>query len=328
MNCSNLKQGQSTQGLHRTIGAAPFGAFLLLVLFSGCGQHVSTATAWLRVGDPQTIGGNPQQRNAAEYELFRNTQAALIKSPLVLREALEMPGIGELSLIREQHDPQKWLAEHLNVVCPKDQELIKIEFPGKDIQQAATIVNAVKSAYLENIVLADYYNRLKQRELVENSYREIMAQMQKKRELLDKLLGNLNSNKVESVADFRDRAVNFERARMDIRARRIDVDLQAASAETRMAKVPADSADAAKARLDLAVAEAQRKVLDHAEDEISRQLKDLEELRSDGSEYMSLREEIKQLEQNAGVRSRELERLKLELSLPQRVVSLQDATSH
>ncbi len=50
------------------------------------------------------------------------------------------------------------------------------------------------------------------------------------------------------------------------------------------------------------------------------------DLTNENSQHMSLLEEIKQLESNATHWSTELDRLKLELSLPQRVISLQDAS--
>ncbi len=154
--------------------------------------------AWLHVGDPQNIGG-ALNRNASEYDQFRKTQAALIKSPLVLRAALELPGIAELPVLREKREPQKYLEDEVAVVAPMDQELLQIKMRGKDAQQLVKIVNAVKQSYLEHIVQADYYNKLRSRELIETSYKETMDQMQKKRELLDRLLRQYNAPDLEQV---------------------------------------------------------------------------------------------------------------------------------
>ena len=178
--------------------------------------------AWLHVGDPQNISGGPLSRNAAEYDQFRKTQAALIKSPLVLRAALDTPGIAELPVLQDKREPQKYLEDEVAVVAPMDQELLQIKMRGKDAQQLVKIVNAVKTAYLENIVKAEYYTKLRQRELVENSYKETMEQMQKKREMLDQLLKQYNAPDLEQVKIQRislmDRASELLRQTMNMQA--------------------------------------------------------------------------------------------------------------
>ncbi len=96
-----------------------------------------------------------------------------------MRAALELPGIAELPILRDKREPQKYLEDELSIVAPMDQELLQIKMRGKDAQQLVKIVNAVKQAYLEHIVQADYYSKLRQRELVENSYKETMDEMRK-----------------------------------------------------------------------------------------------------------------------------------------------------
>ena len=328
MNCSKLDQGQWTQALRKFTGAAPFGAFLLLLVSTGCGQNSTRATAWLHVGDPQEISGNPSKRNPVEYEQFRNTQVALIKCPVVLRGALDMPGIAELPLIKQQHDPQKWLEGRLRVTCPKDQELIQIDLPGEDGQQAAKIVNAVVQSYIDNIVNADHISKLRNRELVENAYKETMDQMQKKRALMDNLLKQVKGTRTDREF-VKQRAANLSKLMTDIRARRLEVDLQAASAEALLAMADdLTPEEKSKAKTDLAVAQAQRKVLERINDDLKHEAEETTEAANDQTQTLSLLEEIKQLEANAAQRAQELDRLKLELSLPQRVIRLQDASAY
>src|SRR4029078_6232257 len=56
------------------------------------------------------------------------------------------------------------------------------------------------------------------------------------------------------------------------RERQLEIDLQAASAKTRLKIVAPDSPDGTKAKIDLAVAEAQREVLKHAKEEFTGEL--------------------------------------------------------
>jgi polysaccharide biosynthesis transport protein len=104
-------------------------------------------TAWLRVGDPPgTIIRNP-----SEYDQYRKTQAARIKSPLVLQAALRVPGISELPMIRSEREPIQFLQDELAVVSPLESEVLLIKMRGKDKTQLVKVVNAVHDAYLEKV---------------------------------------------------------------------------------------------------------------------------------------------------------------------------------
>lgn len=364
--------------------------------------------AWLHVGDPQNLQGGPLSRNASEYEQFRKTQAALIKSPQVLRGALDVPGIAELPILRDKREPQKYLEDEVAIVAPMDQELLQIKMRGKDAQQLVKIVNAVKQSYLDNIVNADHIAKLRNRELVENSYKETMVQMQKKRELLDQLLKQYNAPDLQqvkiqsqlliqqsyelsrqvmdctnaltaiqgkiailkqrdpsstapsehlidlalardpSISNLHEQIMQYQqvltqhlaqtkRGPRDPTAQRyqstiesLRKQLEERRAELRPGIIQQFASEMGNSAADLQKLEAQETVQIKAVEEAERQYKDVAqkaaELTNENSQHVSLVEEIHQLESNAQQRYNDLERLKLELSMPQRVVSLQDAS--
>ncbi len=75
-----------------------------------------------------------------------------------------------------------------------------------------------------------------------------------------------------------------------------------------------------------AMEQVQAKSLQEAEAQYKEVTQKAAELTNENSQHESLLEEIHQLETNAQQRYNDLERLKLELSMPQRVISLQDAS--
>ncbi len=329
---------ESTDGWHTLRGLAGEMLFVLLVLFVACLLPPSSKAvadddtakgpaAWLHVGSAQKRerlagGGNRRRVRSIPKHASRADQM-----PAGASRALEMPGIAELPLLKSETKRQQWMEGNLRVVCPKNQELIQVNLRGFDAEQSAKIVNAVVQSYLENIVNADYVAKLHQRELVEQSYKETMDQMQKKRELLDKLFKPVNAPSLEQLDLKRKLNDDIPRLLTEVRIRRLDVDLQAAGAEARLKNAAEQSPEALKAKADLAVAEAQRKVLEHARDELRHEAEQSMEGESFQAQHMTLVEEIRQLQNNAEKRMQELETCKLQLSQPQRVQLLQAATA-
>lgn len=157
--------------------------------------------AWLRVGDPPTFNRNSVNatRNPTEYEQYRKTQSARIKSPLVLNAALNKPGIADLPMMRDQKEPLKFLEDELIVVSPMESEVLQIKMRGKDARQLVKIVNAVKEAYLIHIVNAEMQASYRKRDVLEDRYKESMAEILDKRNKVRQLAIKHNAPDLEQV---------------------------------------------------------------------------------------------------------------------------------
>jgi hypothetical protein len=110
------------------------------------------ATAWFRVAmaPPTLIGDETIDRfDEQEFELFKNTQRAMLKSPYVLEAAFRQPGIASLPVLASKKDPAAWLQEHLEVDFPEDGELMAIRLRGPEsaTNDLKTVVDAVAIAY-------------------------------------------------------------------------------------------------------------------------------------------------------------------------------------
>ena len=157
------------------------------------------AVAWLRIRDKSgmLVGGG---RDNSEYEAYRKTQVALIKSPFVMTSALRRPGIAELETIRdEDKDPVGWLTRSIQVTAPMESEVVQVRLRGESASDIAKLVNAVTTCYLEDIVNKERTENLGRRDALEKKYKENMAEMREMRETFNSLartLGTGNSAEV------------------------------------------------------------------------------------------------------------------------------------
>jgi len=100
--------------------------------------HVSPCESTLLASDARP----PSER---EFEIYKNTQRQLVKSPVVLTAALADSAVNRLPSLQRE-GPVAWLAEELEVSFPGDAEIMLIGMSGHDPKESVAIVNAVVSA--------------------------------------------------------------------------------------------------------------------------------------------------------------------------------------
>jgi capsular exopolysaccharide synthesis family protein len=156
------------------------------------------AMAWLHVGDPQQSTGE-RFRDASEYDAYRKTQAARIRSPIVLQDALNKEGIANLPILRAEPEPRRFLEDEIVVMTPAESELLQIKMRGKDPQQLVKIVNAVKDSYMDNVVDVENRESSKKLNLFESKLAELKNDISHKRDSLVELQKKTNSPDLDSV---------------------------------------------------------------------------------------------------------------------------------
>jgi succinoglycan biosynthesis transport protein ExoP len=159
------------------------------------------AVAWLQVGDSRAtmMGDSRMPRDQYEYQVFRRTQAALIRSNFVLNVALRRPGIAQLSYFQGEADPVRYLERKLSVSYPQDSEVLQIKLRGRNREEITAIVNAVKDAYFEEIVNRDRDERLRRRDLLDRQYRQNREDLRKKLEAFNNLAKQLYTSDSDEV---------------------------------------------------------------------------------------------------------------------------------
>ncbi|MCA9264839.1 MAG: polysaccharide biosynthesis tyrosine autokinase [Planctomycetales bacterium] len=162
-----LDAGQSGEGINlfaflhslrrRWVPAALLG--LLVALLTG-------GLLWFLVPDTRTAEGiirvkrsvtpilapdGPRVNNDQEFKVFKQTQAAMIKSPFVLLDVLRLPEINQLDMVKSQDRRElAWLQRDLNATFSGDSELMRVSLEGKG-EEPKLIVDAVMKNYLEEV---------------------------------------------------------------------------------------------------------------------------------------------------------------------------------
>ena len=113
-----------------------------------------------------------------EFEIFKKTQVAMIRSYFVLNAAVRKPGVAKLSILKDK-DPVEFLEQNLDVEFPGDAEIMQISLRGRADQSAdlVKIVDAVSKAYSDEVIYKDRQRDLTARDILartwENLNREI-----------------------------------------------------------------------------------------------------------------------------------------------------------
>jgi len=138
---------------------------------SSKGTSVTAATLLMVARNkPTVMSGSRASESEAEWDSFKRTQLALIKTLYVLNAALRDEKVAKLPIIKEQADPIDFLEKNIRCDFPAP-ELMRIAMTGENGKDLLLIVDAVTEAYLGEIVYKE--NEAKQRRI--NKLREIFA---------------------------------------------------------------------------------------------------------------------------------------------------------
>lgn len=134
------------------------------------------AVVWLRIrGEPDDPGG---------FEDYHRHLIGLLKSPLILHEALQKPGVTGLATIAEEKDPVRWLDENLQVVTRDFSQVVQLKLRGSRPGDLRLILHAVTMTYLDDLVAKDRDDSVATRESLRAKYREDMAELQSRLEAI------------------------------------------------------------------------------------------------------------------------------------------------
>lgn len=132
---------------------------------------------------------NPYDRGRAseDYDIFRQTQAALIKSPFVLSAALRKPGIRQLPMLADEENPVGFLEQNVEASYPNNAELLRVSMEGEHPGQLVKLVNAITQAYLEETVHARRRELLQRVEELRRQHVRNRDEIRKGREEIHKI---------------------------------------------------------------------------------------------------------------------------------------------
>jgi hypothetical protein len=141
---------------------------------------------------PQMLSDRSRFEPLEEFEYYRQTQAAMAKSPFVLLSVLRNSEIANLSLLRDQAQPLKFLEDQLEVDFPA-RVIMRISLSGPRSPDAVRIVNAVVTGYLNEVIDSENNDRSKRISELEKAHHELSEQLRTRRAALKKLTANLKT---------------------------------------------------------------------------------------------------------------------------------------
>jgi len=312
-------------------------SLLLALILTGGGYvvwkwHTAKFKAQARVQvaeqEPRVLFQTVETETRDDYRRYQSTQLALVKSRLVLNAALQDQKVYRYRAVRELIDPIKWLQDNLEVQFVAGSEVMEIALSGDDPDEVAGLVNAVKKAYMDEIVLYDVKRRAERHatlKSIQEKYRELLKE---RREMLRK-------RPVTAASDDRLTVAGLERPELlslhhGLWTQRIDLQLERAEAEARLArrkKAVGPATDPVRKEIDriedlLAGLTAQEKVIDEGLEQMAG------EIRRAGNQALEreqLKIDIASIEDIYRKVTAEVEAMNVELEATPRIRTIEDA---
>jgi capsular exopolysaccharide synthesis family protein len=191
-------------------------------------KYTAEALLHIAADKPRMLDSKITGVSGTEYTLYQKTQAGLIKSRFVVVAALRQPGIAELSLLSSLADPVAWLIEELKVEYQEGSEILRIALSGGEPVELAKIVNAVKDAYLKEIVYVEREKRKEQQDKLEQIKNASERLQRIKRAELQQLVQTLGTNDPKNLT-FKQKVVLEKYAELQKEHMRVQTDLRKAT---------------------------------------------------------------------------------------------------
>jgi hypothetical protein len=160
-----------------------FAVLLALAIFGGLIAWLlipkkSVVTAIYRVSRerPSILEEDFAHRyDEREYEVFKKSQLAMLRSYFILEAAVRKPGISSLATFAGDVDPMKWLEENLEAEYIEDSEYLAISLKGSESQMDdfTLIVDAVSKAYADETVYKERARRSASKDVLNRSLEDI-----------------------------------------------------------------------------------------------------------------------------------------------------------
>lgn len=244
-----------------------------------------------------------------EFRIYQQTQAALLRSSLVLEKVLDDPEIAALPSIARQDDPVEWLRHNLEVTIAPNTEVMDATLGGSvPSADRAPLLRAIIEAYNKYIVHGEAEDRLRRLQYLEKLSGEYVDELKSKRERLRKVAA-ANGGEPDWAAQRAEAALG-ERDRL-----LLDLRLKEVEAQTLLERHKGRN-DGAELEDRVAVLAAQKQAVEEERTQLEEQIRNR---RNQGMDLRTEEEQVDVLKQTSSEVRKEIEALKIELTAPARV---------
>jgi capsular exopolysaccharide synthesis family protein len=136
--------------------------------------------------------------NLTEFKTYKETQTSLIRSPLVIQAALRDPGVAASPSLAKEIDPVQWLQKAINVRF--DGEIMEISISTADPNEAKTLVQAIRDAYMKEVVYLEKQKRMERFNNLKDINDKQASALRTKKDKLRQLADAAGSNDKETIA--------------------------------------------------------------------------------------------------------------------------------
>lgn len=294
----------------------------------------SSATAVLRIRMEESPAAGTGQAGQERFEVYKATQAQLLKSRTVLRAATREKSIANLPWIRREKasgNLEKLLAECLQVESPDKSEIMKVTLNTGGEVDAVTLLNAVVKAYMTEVVSQDNERKHTRYDDLDRLCSDKEQEIRNKREQLKGLLGQIGGADSETRS-LRQRLildelalVHNELAKMTFETNRHSVDLAVQKAYLEDAKGDARAPllrEIKRLEVTIRVTEKQMTSLEKT---ITKLQEEVKRLGVESVDIQMIRETIKRLESSLNGFTAEREKVASEIRSPPRISLMEPA---
>ncbi|MBI3408494.1 MAG: polysaccharide biosynthesis tyrosine autokinase [Planctomycetes bacterium] len=135
----------------------------------------------------------------ADFTSYQRSQVAMIKSRLVLNRVLKDHEVANLSLIKAHAEPTEWLEKNLQVDFALAPDILSIALFGDKAEEMKIIVNAVREAYLQEIVNKEKTARLRKLDKLKDLWSQYEDYQREKVKRLKQLEEDLRAGNPKTV---------------------------------------------------------------------------------------------------------------------------------
>ena len=163
------------------------------------GQYKANARLHIAAQTPKVLFRTVETEAGNDYQRFQTTQLTLIKSRMVLNSAIRDEKVSKYGLIRDEEDPIKWLQDNLRVEFISGSEVMEISLTGNNPGELAGLVNAVKHAYMEEVVNVDTKKRMDRHEMLKKLKKKYEDMLKERSATQRKLAETVGSDDRQTV---------------------------------------------------------------------------------------------------------------------------------
>ncbi len=184
-----------------TVLGLALGAGLALIPFFMMPVNYDVAS-WLTVAEEEPHLVYKKRTGAEEFKRFKSAQAQMLTTPFVLTAALRRSEVNSLPML-PKGDQIEFLQSKISVNYPGDSTLMRISMKGKDDAQLKIIVDAVREAYLKEIVEKQFNMNLHGLAQLKDILTKLDQDISRKRSEIEVLVSALGTTPEVAARDVR-----------------------------------------------------------------------------------------------------------------------------